>query len=379
MKCTWAPASAPASAFSHFLYSLDFSMSGLYASAMLISWTKTSSAGGNGSIDTWFWLDSWTRSPENLGEKDLFILGISLGNDWGSVWMTPILGTQQFSPSQASHLLTKSSSSRALVNIKSPIWRIRCAGSFPQSSAPEIYGSVIPGNTDQPARAALAVYYRASGCHTARWAFWLVVSLTNTPVIQGCNDRKGHFTFRSSGFNKSRSENDHCVGIKFKLIKGDIRRNSTRLLHIIFDSDLSARADDWKAGRVNPKAQARNDGTLACSSVWLRSSRKSGRFCEFFIVVTSKSHRIHVCYILYMVPLYVSTNLPAPWILWELQDDNQFDRFSCCVPPPWQSLQSGSHKYLSETKEKPAVNSTVGLKWRTSPSQWFSYAKTSSI
>lgn len=49
-----APVSAPASAFSHFLYSLDFSMSGLYASAMLISWTKTSSAGGDGFIDTWF-------------------------------------------------------------------------------------------------------------------------------------------------------------------------------------------------------------------------------------------------------------------------------------------------------------------------------------
>ena len=30
---------------------------------------------------------------------------------------------------------------------------------------------------------------------------------------------------------------DHCVGINIKLIKGDIRRNSTRLLHIIFDSE----------------------------------------------------------------------------------------------------------------------------------------------
>ena len=357
MKCTGAPASAPASAFSHFLYSLDFSMSGLYASAMLISWTKTSSAGGNGSIDTWFWLDSWTRSPENLGEKDLFILGISLGNDWGSVWMTPIFGTQQFDipsfPFADQVFQEPCVGKHQISNLADKVRRIL--------SSEFCAGDLWIGDPRQHRSAKEQRWqnYRASCCHTARWAFWLVVSLTNTPVIQGCNDRKGHFTFRSSGFNKSRSENEHCVGIKFKLIKGDIRRNSTRLLHIIFDSDLSARADDWKAGRVNPKAQARNDGTLACSSVWLRSSIKSGRFCEFFIVVTSKlpdgygSILIHTIFsgiFTSINPSYFDVNNPGGFqVLTHCQmTTKKRPIHSSCVPPPWQSLQSGSHKYLRD-------------------------------
>ena len=48
------------------------------------------------------------------------------------------------------------------------------------------------------------------------------------------------------------------------------------------DSDLSARADDWKAGRVNPKAQARNDGTLAGSSVWNKVFKKIWKILRVF-------------------------------------------------------------------------------------------------
>lgn len=108
---------------------------------------------------------------------------------------------------QASHLPTKSSRSRAFLNIKSPIWRKKLveSGLFPRSRTVSIrraslhhvahqlflanYASLPMEHASQtilliekPTKSI-----QVSCCNTAGWTFRLVLRLTDVPLVQGCN------------------------------------------------------------------------------------------------------------------------------------------------------------------------------------------------